>query len=372
MKNNTIKRFVAITLLTTMTAGLAGCGATSSNAGKQYVSEEDVATSNTSATTENSEINSDEVAEPSFDIAEIQSNEDLSEDDVHMQNAENMKSQDEEDDTEEADAAGSTDEDDVVRIVFLGDSQFANGRDTNSTIANYVEEMIPNSKVYNLGIGGICASTDSSERWATPEEFTGACFVSIASALAGKTTTSIFNGYPEALEEFERIPDVSAIDYYVIEYGVNDYFTGTQIYDGDEYRNNSAYVNAYRNGLGYISQASPNAKIILSTPCYAEFYNADGVFIGDGNIVDKGAGTLSDYASALQNTASEEGAIYLDAYFGTMMDLTSLTVNDYLMSDGIHLTNRGRKAYATLAANLIKRNLGLIENVDLVEIENIH
>ena len=244
--------------------------------------------------------------------------------------------------------------DDALNIVFLGDSQFDNARDTGTSIPELVGQMT-SANVYNLGCGGTSASLSKEQKNISWDQWSSPNFTGVVWALAGKVSPKIFDGYAAA-NVFPQV-DPSKVDYYVIEYGVNDYLNGTQIYNQDDSNDKSTYVSSLQIGIDNLKQISPNAKIVVSSPAYALFYNAKGVYIGDGNIVDKGAGTLSKYASSAGNVASTSGCLYLDAYYGTVFDLNGNTTDDFLQ-DGIHFTEKGRRVYATALSHIINKDLG--------------
>lgn len=245
-------------------------------------------------------------------------------------------------------------EDDSLNIVFIGDSQFDNARDTGTSIAELVGNET-NSNVYNLGIGGTTASVKRDQRYTSDADWADPNLLGIVKALQGKVSPEIMSNYA-AYNVFPNI-DTSKVDYYVIEYGMNDYLMGTQIYDDSDPNNICTYVIALQLAINWLSELSPDAEIVLCSPAYALFYNSSGVYIGDGNTVDKGAGTLSDYASACRNTASQSHVLYLDTYFGENFDLDGYTTDTYL-SDGIHFTERGRRVYAAALSHIINQDQG--------------
>ena len=72
-----------------------------------------------------------------------------------------LETNQEEEKTEEPTAEENVNEDDVIRIVFFGDSQIANGRNDGSDIPSLLATRVPNTVMYNLAIGGTAASVES-------------------------------------------------------------------------------------------------------------------------------------------------------------------------------------------------------------------
>ena len=239
-----------------------------------------------------------------------------------------------------------------VVIVFLGDSQFANGRDEGTSISDYVHNSTGYT-VYNLGCGGTTASTKTGEQY----QHSDTSFYNVSEFLNGRCDSSIFEYYGVA--DVANSIDPAKVDYYVVEYGVNDFLSNRPQADTTDYKNVSCYVNAMHVALFQLSQVSPNARIICCSPIYAQFWGKDGAFLGDGNMYSNSYATYEEYAGNCIQTAENEGCIIFDAYHGRFMDLDTYTAHEYLMDDGIHLSQRGRKVFAAVVTHLINRQLGL-------------
>jgi hypothetical protein len=289
----------------------------------------------TAAASASVEVNPDEVKEPEIPEETIS-------EPVEQQAAPEPEKQEEEDKT--------------VDIVFMGDSQFDNARGTGSEIPAYACALVDNAKFYNLAIGGTAASiernrTDTIEGW-SDIGFVGMCY-----ALAGEVSdTSYLSSYP-AYEDLNNI-DPAKVDFYIIEYGANDYINGAPL----STEGNAYDIRSYRGALGVgintLRSVSPKAKIILCGPSYCMWYNADGYVIGDSYTVSKGAGTLAEYADVCKNHAEDENFMYIDTMYSTYFDLKITTVDDYLI-DGLHYNEKGRQIYATTIAHFINKMLGV-------------
>ncbi len=253
-------------------------------------------------------------------------------------------------------AEAPVEDDKVMDIVFMGDSQFDNARGTGSEIPAYTCHLLDNVRYSNLAIGGTAASL---ERGHDPDAgtMTDSCFIGLCYALAGKVIdTSFVDKYP-AGEELKNI-DPSKVDLYVIEYGANDYINGKDLRNPDDNYDIHSYKGALTVGIETLKSISPNAKFLICGPSYCMWYNADGYVIGDSYTVSKGIGTLSEYADICGNLADEEGITYMDTMYATYFDLKITTVDDYL-SDGLHYNEKGRQIYATALAHFIKKTMGI-------------
>ena len=255
-----------------------------------------------------------------------------------------------------APVAEAPEEDDkVLDIVFMGDSQFDNARESASSIPAYTCSLLDNVRFSNLAIGGTAASL---ERGADPnaDKISDTCFIGLCYALAGKVSdTSFLDKYP-AGEELKAI-DPAKVDLYVIEYGANDYINGKDLWNPDDVYDVHSYRGALTVGIDTLKSISPKAKFLICSPSYCMWYNADGYVIGDSYMVSKGIGTLSEYADICSNYAGDENIEYMDTMYATYFDLKITTVDDYL-SDGLHYNEKGRQIYATILSRFIKKTMG--------------
>ncbi|MCR5178463.1 MAG: hypothetical protein K6C95_05720 [Lachnospiraceae bacterium] len=272
--------------------------------------------------------------------------------------------------TEESagDAAPAEKKDDRIDIVFIGDSQFENERGTWSAISEVVREVVgpDECEVYNLGIGGSSASVDTYERGMSPSNWTSPSLLGMAHLIHGDMSPDFLAAtHPRVVEIFNNI-DISSIDYIVMDYGVNDYLDASEIYDQntDEQYNDFADLGpAYSYSLDLLTEACPNATLVVCTPCYAQFYGRDGAYLGDGYSLSNGIGTLAEYVYHIENVVSlgnYSNVLYLNMFDGSRIDLDAYTAASYLM-DGIHLTTAGRRAYGTAVGKAINRHRGADE-----------
>ena len=266
--------------------------------------------------------------------------------------------------TEEAAAAASSssepeaEERDRVEMVFIGDSQMANGRGAGTDLASLVSARVPNSVSYNLGIGGTTAALEASTSELSPEKWTSNCFLGIAYSLTGKADrTQVFSNNPEVLATMDKI-DPAKVDYYFIEYGANDFFNKVPL---DNIGNDIPYVKTFFGalnvGIDEIRTVSPNAKIILMTPFYGIYKDGSGNYIGDTYVVSNGIDTLANYARKIGNVVEAENVFDFDCMFISKCDLYLDTYEEYLM-DGTHLSLKGRQAFARLLAHIPNWNEG--------------
>ena len=233
-----------------------------------------------------------------------------------------------------------------LQLVFLGDSIFDNNRD--GTGVPYLTAVQCNADVYNLAIGGTTATLDQTEP-AENETWESRGLQGVVKAMKKQIPTTIFEG--TRAKEILDNPDIdfSKTDYFIVEYGINDYFSGfPRSYDDKPY-SRYTYSGALRNAISELRELAPDCTIILCPPHYCQFFNGDR-FVGDSNVTDKGAGTLMDYKGTCEYIAGEQQTLFLDTYDD--LGINGYTADEYL-EDGIHLTEKGRQIYADALARLI-------------------
>ena len=115
-----------------------------------------------------------------------------------------------------------------LQIVFLGDSILDGYRD--GTGIAYLTGVGCNAKVFNLAMGGTTAALTTYEN-ANYEEWNSRCLQGVVHAICGKVDPKILDGY-RAGEIFGTC-DFSQTDYFVIEYGMNDFLAGIPLSDED-------------------------------------------------------------------------------------------------------------------------------------------
>ncbi|MBD5461723.1 MAG: SGNH/GDSL hydrolase family protein [Lachnospiraceae bacterium] len=234
-----------------------------------------------------------------------------------------------------------------LQLVFLGDSIFDSNRD--GTGVPYLTSVACEADVFNLAIGGTCAALEYEES-AESSRWTSTSLVGVVRAIMGDISTDVFEG--KRTKDILDNPniDFSQTDYFIIEYGMNDFFRATPLDSADmELYDLKTYAGALRYAVDNLRDVAPGATIILCAPNYARFY--DGTWmIGDGNTVNTGYGTLFDYKGICNYVANEKQTLFFNAYQDLGID--GYTAEEYL-EDGVHLTEAGRRLYADALAQMI-------------------
>lgn len=268
---------------------------------------------------------------------------------------ENLPDKSTEETSESSENTEAVNEEDVVRMVFFGDSQIANGRNDGSDIPTIMTTRIPNSVSYNLAIGGTTATVEASTTDIAPESLNSTCFLGMTYCLSGKADRNQVLSEQQNVLNIMNTIDPKTVDYYFIEYGANDFFVNAPL-DASIYASNGekahAIYNAMCMGIDELKSISPQAEIYIITPFYGIYVSEDGTYIGDSYIVSNGVGTLADYARKVMNVAEDTKTTYIDTMFMEHTDLYLDTASEYLM-DNLHLTLKGRQIFSRIFAHYV-------------------
>lgn len=246
------------------------------------------------------------------------------------------------------------DQDYDMQIVILGDSIMDNDR-SESGVAAIIGEQC-NAKVYNMAMGGTTAALMPTEQY-NYATWDSRCLLGVVNAILGNINTDIFDDY--AAGKILKECDFDKTDYFIIEYGVNDFLTGQipqsrYLENGDTLAVDAVhtYTGALENAVMLLQDNFPDAKIMLIAPHYCQIYNGT-TFVGDGYSVDYGFGPLINFARGtgyVYEQHKDENVIFYNAFEDS--GINAETADDYL-EDGVHMTPLGSRAYAEYAARLI-------------------
>ena len=250
---------------------------------------------------------------------------------------------------------GNTVADNELNIVVMGDSIWdhdRNDENTGTLLETYLQEEFPEQTVhvYNLAIGGTSAAL-SSDASTDIEGWNNKNISGVTYALTGKVEDI---SYLEGQAMYDILPEVNIdkIDYFIISYGLNDYFCGypvTLFYRYDLH----SYVGAIEDSINTLHNYCPEARFLVMSPTYCQFYYYDQVsatcldrYFGEG-------GTLDKYAGGSAVVSLEFGTLYQDAFndYGLGADTQTTYTRD-----GIHFNNEGRKVYARQVADCISED----------------
>lgn len=241
-----------------------------------------------------------------------------------------------------------------MQIVILGDS-IMDGDRTESGAADIIGEQL-DAKIYNMSMGGTTAALLPNDQYnfATWESRS---LLGVVHGILGNINTDIFDGY--AAGDVLETCDFDKTDYFIIEYGVNDFLTkqipnSRYLEGGDTLAIDEAhtYTGALHDAVSRLKERFPDAGILLVSPHYCQVFNGQ-TFIGDGYSLDYGYGPLITYARGTGYVAGqfeEERVFFFNAFEESGIDAG--TAEQYL-ADGIHMTPLGARVYAEKIAKII-------------------
>ncbi|MBD5509337.1 MAG: hypothetical protein HDR05_15200 [Lachnospiraceae bacterium] len=244
-----------------------------------------------------------------------------------------------------------------MQIVILGDS-IMDGDRTESGAADIISKQL-NAKVYNMSMGGTTAALLPDEQY-NFSKWDSRGLLGVVNAIVGNINADIFEGY--AAGDVLETCDFDKTDYFIIEYGVNDFLTGQipnsrYLEGGDTLAVDSThtYTGALQDAISELQNHFPDARIMVCAPHYCQVFNGNA-FIGDGYSLDYGYGPLINFARGAGYVAEqnkEEGVLFFNAFEVSGIDAE--TADDYL-EDGIHMTPLGARVYAEKLADKIRKD----------------
>lgn len=212
-------------------------------------------------------------------------------------------------------------------IVFFGDSVIGNF--TDSTSIPGVVAGLSGAAVYNFGVGGTTAAYGGD-----PEEMS--LLPVVEAFLSGDV--SMLSDEQHVKRDIGdyisgRAEGEARSTCFILNFGLNDYFTGVPVYASASEDAEACYTGALRSAVTLLEEAYPGCRIILMTPNYsAEFH-------GGTDVQSPAGGTLSDYADAVWDVAEEKNVEVIDNFKESGIDGSNVWT---YISDGTHPNELGR------------------------------
>ena len=245
---------------------------------------------------------------------------------------------------------------DKVCVVLMGDSNVAIPH-FEGTMEEKIGELT-GFEVYNIAMGGTTAAkldrTNEQDKL-----YDRCCLYNLVNLpITGEVEmylddhTEISKVYSEAVERITTasIIDFNKVDYVVLTYGTNDYFTGALADNEEDPYDVYSYGGALRSSIEKLHEHYPNIKFLITTPTYC--YVKDG----DRNIpalgYDCGGGTLRDYMDVCHKLAKEYDYVaVVDTY--NKIDVNESNYFDY-MSDNLHIWAIAQGRWCEVVAKALK------------------
>lgn len=212
-------------------------------------------------------------------------------------------------------------------LVFFGDSVLGNFPGSFS-IPGYVAGL-SDAAVYNFAIGGTSAASRGGDALDFPN---------IIDDFLAENTSPSGSGmlFTPGGTEDENLNQKRLC--FVINYGFNDYFSGTPMENPQNPYDIATYKGGLRSCIAKLQTAFPNADFILITPTHTGYFN-NGMEIksAEGEV-------LSAYVDATREISEEFNLFFVDNYNNYV--ITDENLIQYL-SDGCHPNEQGRLLLAT-------------------------
>lgn len=221
-----------------------------------------------------------------------------------------------------------------LSVVFFGDSVIGNY--TGSFSIPGVVNGFSGAHVYNCAQGGATASKDP----ATDDPAAAMSFVIAVDTFLKQDPTVLREDtvYRTSLEAYLNDDHRGRRLCFVINYGLNDYFSGYAVDDPEDPYDTVTYCGALRTGIRSLQEAYPDALILLAAPNYITFFENGTELHGEAG------STLAAYVQGAADVADQMGVPFYDTYH--RLGVTADNAADYL-ADAVHLNEEGRFLFGT-------------------------
>lgn len=226
-----------------------------------------------------------------------------------------------------------------VTIVVFGDSIWAQYKDATG-IASILEEELEQADVVDCSVMGSRISYKKMWEGATEDDHDWNRI-----SLMGVLHEEDGLDYLMERSGLTEIP-LEQADYFVVAYGLNDYFTEIPRHSEDPY-DTYTYAGALRTAVTKLREINPTAKILLLSQTYCQGY-AYGKVDSESDYKDYGGGTGPEYVATMELVAEEMDCIFVNNYKDMGINIHN---GPKYLSDATHLTAYGRRKYAH---NLVK------------------
>ena len=218
----------------------------------------------------------------------------------------------------------------AIMIVALGDSMWDNFREEDG-IAAQLSAFNDDFEIYNLAFGAATASRLENDSHDTDKK-TLTTLVDICCKHEGNVVPESYSRNAIEKANFLRT------NYYILAYGINDFFEGKPIWNPYFSPDKTCYSGALTYAIQELKKTYPDCRVVVVSPTYV-----------NGNPKNN-YGTVDDYKKAAAQVASENNALYFDPV--PVLGMTTENANDFLV-DGIHLNAEARAKYAEALGRFI-------------------
>ncbi|MBR1772003.1 MAG: SGNH/GDSL hydrolase family protein [Lachnospiraceae bacterium] len=218
-------------------------------------------------------------------------------------------------------------------VVFFGDSVIGSFSETSSIPGAF--GGLTGAHYYNCGKGGSNATMIKENSLGIP----AVVDLFLAKDVSHfEENTQIYQGMTDYFEHAKKKRNKC----FVLNFGLNDYYSGLPVRNEEDPYDIYTYAGAMRTAINKLSEAYPDAVIVLMTPNFTNYFGC-----GLEPQSDVG-GLLPDYVGAVVSIAEANDYLLLDNYTTLGIDIDNHT--EYLL-DGTHPNESTRY---TIAQNLAR------------------
>ena len=236
------------------------------------------------------------------------------------------------------------------KILCLGDSIFGM---KNTEVSEFFKS-ITKANVYNCALGGT-RMAQHEEGWDNWSMYRFAHSIANNDWAIQENGLSHTNVPPFAEERlaFIKTLDFNDIDVITINHGTNDWSGSITLDNDSNPLDTTTYMGALRYSIETILTAYPHLKIVVLSPCWRYWKDADGNFTNDSNTRTNTLGeALVSYVSKGKEVAESYQLDWVDLYH---IGFNKLTASIYFPStDTTHPNNTGRLAIAKKMSECIR------------------
>lgn len=234
---------------------------------------------------------------------------------------------------------GRTD-DGVTTIVMLGDDILSSYRGDDGVAA--LVSTGANATIYNCSFEGssLACSTSALDIDNHPMDAFSAyrlatCIASNDYYLLDWALDTMPDPKPYFSDTIELLKgiDFNTVDIIMLNFGVNDYLNGYMMSNFANTEDVASVTGSLRYTIDAIQSKYPHIRIIVNSPSFCYFQEADGSLVGsdirkNGSEEFASVGSLGDYMIAMKNICVEKTITFIDNYYG--VKINSETADQYL------------------------------------------
>lgn len=229
-------------------------------------------------------------------------------------------------------------------FVFFGDSVVGNY--SGSLSIPGVITAKSGAVTYNCAIGGQTATRRTGEDTLPGFDTSVSYFLS-----ENKEAFSTNEQFKAEVERFHSTHDSEKNLVFVVEYGLNDYFSAQKVKNVQNMYDIDTYKGGLNDGIRRLKEAYPAASFILVPPIYTDLF--------DNGMQRNGpqGGILTEYVDAVKELAQELNICYIDMYGEFAAQADNYIANYLEEGKGCHLGEKGRYAYGRFFINNFAKNI---------------